>query len=427
MKTKYLLLLLLFLTSLFACQENTTNTSTTTALVRDTLSLTIATPQPVEKQGYFVSAPSGLNYRQSPQGKVLGKFEWNTLVTIVTRTGVYDTIANDNDLLKGEWVGVGKEDQTVYVFDGFLAKVKQQLKVANPKLSPQEDLAIYPLDSYENEDKETISVVMLTDGFAWNDHPDSLVIEDRYLGYNMSTEHHEMNPKYRKRFLERLKLKETDKVFIYNYSTTKKYTFAVKDLPLFAHLSIYGAGQPVEQYAYLIGFNLEDHLAIEDARTYYNAFVTIGKENPFVVGEMQAPTWEKVAPELFPASAQAFPAEGKYVIENTYQYEANGFAYFVQDFTFGINRSGRRLLVQAAKGKEKLLEKTYHSSEGTSLAPLNFVHPEDKEDRYQWTGKLFKNRAPVIFGFEYHSFGCPGIEFISPTERGTYIRCDNRH
>jgi hypothetical protein len=63
-----------------------------------------------------------------------------------------------------------------------------------------------------------------------------------------------------------------------------------------------------------------------------------------------------------------------------------------------------------------------HESE--TPAPLNYVESEYIE---QWTGKLFKNKPPVILGFQYVAFGCPGITFLSPTEKDIYIYCDNRH
>jgi hypothetical protein len=56
---------------------------------------------------------------------------------------------------------------------------------------------------------------------------------------------------------------------------------------------------------------------------------------------------------------------------------------------------------------------------------------EDYEDsaniREQWTGRLFKNKPPVSFGFEYQSFGYHGITLLSETEKEIWISCDNRH
>ena len=73
---------------------------------------------------FYISAISGLNYRALPKGKILGKFLLNTKVSVVERTGVFQEIKDGENLLQGEWVGVKKTEDTVYVFDGFLSKEK---------------------------------------------------------------------------------------------------------------------------------------------------------------------------------------------------------------------------------------------------------------------------------------------------------------
>ncbi|MCA1751402.1 MAG: hypothetical protein LC670_06345, partial [Flavobacteriales bacterium] len=66
---------------------------------------------------------------------------------------------------------------------------------------------------------------------------------------------------------------------------------------------------------------------------------------------------------------------------------------------------------------ERMFQTTYYSGESRSFAPLD----------NQWTGKLFKNQPQVIFGFSYHSFGCPRITFLHPDKEKININCDNRH
>ena len=75
----------------------------------------------------YVSAESGLNYRTLPKGDIKGKFNLNDKVTLLKRTGVFEKIIDENKVIKGEWVGVKKDNDTVYVFDGFLTKEKQYL------------------------------------------------------------------------------------------------------------------------------------------------------------------------------------------------------------------------------------------------------------------------------------------------------------
>ncbi|GAA3520019.1 hypothetical protein GCM10022393_37820 [Aquimarina addita] len=69
---------------------------------------------------YYVNAKSGLHYRDEPNGRILGKFPNRTKLELVVRTAVFEEINDRNTILKGEWVGVNKNKDTVYVFDGFL-------------------------------------------------------------------------------------------------------------------------------------------------------------------------------------------------------------------------------------------------------------------------------------------------------------------
>ncbi len=45
----------------------------------------------------------------------------------------------------------------------------------------------------------------------------------------------------------------------------------------------------------------------------------------------------------------------------------------------------------------------------------------------QWTGKLFKDYPPVLFGFVWQSFGCDNIDIIQLPLTTIPILCDNRH
>ncbi len=69
----------------------------------------------------YVSAESGLNYRDKPNGKKLGKFDFNDKCTVDTITGVFQTVKDNYSTIKGQWVGTKVNNQRVFVFDGFLA------------------------------------------------------------------------------------------------------------------------------------------------------------------------------------------------------------------------------------------------------------------------------------------------------------------
>ena len=63
----------------------------------------------------YVSAKSGLNYRDKPKGKVLGKFPINKLLKVVEDTKILDKVIDEGKTLKGKWLGIEKEKDTVYV------------------------------------------------------------------------------------------------------------------------------------------------------------------------------------------------------------------------------------------------------------------------------------------------------------------------
>lgn len=69
----------------------------------------------------YIDAKSGLNYREKPKGKILGKFPYNTQVSVIMKTGVRDSVLENYEYITGEWVGIPKELDTVYVFDQFLS------------------------------------------------------------------------------------------------------------------------------------------------------------------------------------------------------------------------------------------------------------------------------------------------------------------
>lgn len=81
----------------------------------------------------YVIARSGLNYRKTPKGKILGKFEFGQKLQIVEHTNIFDEIVDENKLISGEWVGVHLENESdvKYVFDGFIAKKKEFDNISN--------------------------------------------------------------------------------------------------------------------------------------------------------------------------------------------------------------------------------------------------------------------------------------------------------
>lgn len=81
------------------------------------------------KEKRYVNTTTRLNYRDKPNGKVLGKFHPNDEVFIIEKTNVFTEIKIDNKLVKGQWVGVRLGKDTVYVFDAFLSLTRKKSEV----------------------------------------------------------------------------------------------------------------------------------------------------------------------------------------------------------------------------------------------------------------------------------------------------------
>ncbi len=96
--------------------------------------------------------------------------------------------------------------------------------------------------------------------------------------------------------------------------------------------------------------------------------------------------------------------------------------------------SKRHLLVIDKKSGEVVVEQLFQRGENILPTPLNFGIEFEKDNvendytilREQWTGKLFKNKPLVVFGFEWSPY-CPAITFLSQTEKSIWINCDSRH
>lgn len=77
-----------------------------------------------EENNYkYVTAESGLIYRDEPDGEALGKLPYGTEVHIIGKTDVEKTIYDDGEEITGEWVQIQIDEyseETAYIFNGFL-------------------------------------------------------------------------------------------------------------------------------------------------------------------------------------------------------------------------------------------------------------------------------------------------------------------
>ncbi len=291
--------------------------------------------------------------------------------------------------------------------------------------STAQDLKVFDLTYYEKDSIQSIAFISLSDIYPLSEHQDSLAIPDltdKNEEEANQFEYFKLSARYRQQFLNQTKISETDKVFIYSYSKNKLISFPVSNLNVIACLNIYGAEWPYSQFDFMIGFEIDKRYLTDYEKYYVNTFVCIGKKSPFVMNQLSPIVWQKIDSKEFPSKepiSYDTSYAGKSLPGDTYKYEKDGLLYYVQELVRISDNwtSVKRLLVINTKTKKTICEKNYYSGESASFAPLD----------NQWTGMLFKNKPPVIFGFHYVSFGCPSITFINSTEKDIYINCDNRH
>ncbi len=431
-KNKFLFLFMLTL-FFFACRNQETNTKSELPKSPRGNMEKLDTEKKellISEALYYVAAKSGLNFRKKPKGTVLGKWPLNTPVKVIERTGIIEAIEEEEEVIKGEWVGAALEEDTVYVFDAFLSSEFIILPEEPPAVeefpsSKYQHFGIYNLDSYQKSQGEDHGFIILTDAFPWSQHPDSLSIADRYLGHEEINDYHFLNKEYRARFLKRRQVAETDKVFIYFYALDTIFTFPVHELQLLARINPYGAEPPIVHFDYMIGFDLAGKLKLKDAHLhYFHSLVYVGAQNPFIQGKLQPITWEEIADSHFPSlasSTEIYKRYPKNKLIASYKFSTDDYHYFLRRY------SRTNHLVATSKNKEIIFNKTFQESEGVSFAPLNYTNVENEYNPEQWTGKLFKNMPPVIFGFLYESFSCTNIDLLGEQEHPIYIRCDCRH
>lgn len=332
----------------------------------------------------------------------------------------------------------------VFLLLFFACSKKENTKNTQPDLSEDRTLENDSVQTEEIPRKESINLftltsrdstdaafVSLSDIYPVNEDTDTDVLPDITKMDIISAEYFILENKYRKRFLAKTTISETDSLFVYDYTKNKLASFAVKNLRTAALVNGYTSEQdfPYERYDYMIGFEISKQYLNGLSDYYADVLVYVGKENPFTKEALTPIAWKKISNKEYPS--KALKKEESEILKgttpgSTYAYKTNSFIYFLQDY---LNSQkdvyARRLFVVDSKTKDIIIEKFYSESEGTSPSPLNFQNNDNIINQY--TGKLFKNKPPVVFGFQYESFGCPAISLIDKSNEDIYLQCDNRH
>lgn len=294
-----------------------------------------------------------------------------------------------------------------------------------------QDLFVYELQSaYINKaHKTTTGFISLSDNYQFPEHPDSLVfprsVSEKGLEYAV------LESKYRSMLLQKLSISETDKVFAYDFENDSTYTFSVNDLNAVVILNPYDMpGNSYPQYYYMIGFEINPK-AIKTSKNYLERIlVSIGDTNPFSQANLHPIKWTPIDSSYFPSNfTQPERLQRRsYSLGKTYEYIDGNLGHYSQDImTSNTEIWMRHVVIVDICTDEVLLNHFYSYSEGTSLTPLNKVHIHDTERTFQWTGTLFDNQAPIVFGFTSQSFGCIRLFLLEQSSRYINLFCDNRH
>lgn len=310
----------------------------------------------------------------------------------------------------------------------------------NDPITYTKEFDLFLIDDLEGNANKEVGFISLSDIYPLSDHPDSLAIPNLENDDKDSLQYFKLNSTYRKRFFAKTNISESDSVFIYDYSTDVLLSFPVRKLNVVAYLNIYSDIKdcPCSQQDYMIGFEVVKNYLTGLGKNFGQALVFIGKESPFMTGQMKAIAWQKIKTEKFPLEKSNFTEMQKQnkhenVIKGqAYLYETDNYQIFIQDYIEPDNLVevlDRHLIVIDKQKGNVVNERMFSNSEGASVTPLNYGinnsnYPDLKE---QWTGKLFKDKPEVIFGFKWVSFGCPSIIYLNSDDKYIKINCDNRH
>ena len=289
-------------------------------------------------------------------------------------------------------------------------------------------------------------------------HPDSLAIpasnsgidwrgrwspdlkgEELFLFFNEMDERQffHLDEEYRRRFLERTKISETDIVFLYNYADDALLAFPVNEL----NVAVVARHFPHTcQYNYRIGFHMDRVLLYEsdesndfDLWEFERVLVYIGQAHPFARGGMREIQWRRIPTEDFPIAKSNIETDNErilYLLEygrrsaRAYLYEFENFILFSQDilrFWSAHNRwnpAALHLLIIDTEIDSVVVERVIPNGWGWY-------------GRGTRIGNLFRNAPPVALGFWWPDWRtpsdlCPFIMFLDAEIADVYIRCDNQ-
>ena len=353
---------------------------------------------------YFVSAPSGLNYRQSPKGEILGKFKLNQLVKLVEITDTKGEVSEWGKALKGKWLGVEHEKDTVYVFSAF---VSESYTYSGIKF-------FYARAYRETEKGPKPGFVNLTELFYQkNEYPEEPMTEYEGIGSDPIR----YNTRQTNTFLRSLGLSRKDTLYIFNIIEDRIFKYPLSGLQASAYEDVYGSGL---EY----GLNLE-----KKYETLGYNFAYIGRTNPFQTGKVKQMVWQLADSADFPVASLQLDNIAKL---ETYRLSHEQYHYYLQSHWKQMkNRTWlqtHHIAIVDTLAEELVAEWNYSSSESIYLNSADTVEIERPyTSGYAWTGAFIKDKPMVFIGLYNNGFACPSVRFVDKNEPMIAILCDARH
>lgn len=304
----------------------------------------------------------------------------------------------------------------------------------NDRYSPnRQSINLFTLILPENEN---VAFVSLSDIYPLSEKSDSIAIPDIRIKGLEASRYFKLEGKYKERFYSETGITDTDSLFVYHYADNAYASFLARDLEVVAKINNYASDSdwPFSHYEYMIGFEINKEKLNGFRDKFYDALVFVGKENPFTKEPLTPIVWKKTDGDEYPVKKieeEWLQHLNSAIKGNTYLFEKENLKYYLQDFLSDPSHNdprpyGRRLIVVDSTTNDVIIDKIFARGEGSSPSPLNYTE-EAYGEINQWTGKLLKDKPPVVFGFEYISFGCPYISVIDKSGEDIFLNCDNRH
>ncbi len=268
-----------------------------------------------------------------------------------------------------------------------------------------------------------LEFIPLSERLLTGEIPKQAIVPPSLLGPNAHKELdtiYNLAGKYRAAALLFAGVEETDSVFIFNLNQNKVLTCRVSDLPMIALINPYGPNNNVTQLDYVFGLDILGLKNRKQKNYLEQELVSIHTSNPFIRGGVQPIEWVEIDSNTYPKSIKKI--EKRYTPDRCFYYQYEDFDIYGRVYT-SSNRP-TALKIDVLKNGHTVFSTTAATGEGSDpILPML----DDQSYYANWTGRLFRDLPPIIYGIQSLSFGCSQVHFIQKEAYSKYIFCDNRH